>query len=346
MGHVLPNIAVIDELKKLAALHDQKLDITYFGSYSGPERRVALQNKLKFKAVLCGKLRRYFAWQNFLDVAKIPLGIFQALFYLIIKRPRVIFSKGGFVSVPVCVAAWVLRIPLILHESDLSPGMANKICARFAKKICLSFEETKKFFPRFARRENLIITGNPVRKMVTAGDKKTGFEITHLPQIKAVLLVMGGSQGATQINDLIWHNLDDLLAQFSVVHITGHGHKKPGFKQKGYLQMEYAHEDLPHLYAMSDFIISRGGANSLWEIAAIGKPALIIPLMHASSRGDQVENAKIFTKKFGFLSLEGNFSNQEFLAALEKLKTVKLKKNALPTDAGTTIANLIFSFNK
>lgn len=343
MGHVLPNIAVIDELKKLAALHDQKLDITYFGSYSGPERQVALQNKLKFKAVLCGKLRRYFAWQNFLDVGKIPLGVLQAIFYLIIKRPKVVFSKGGFVSVPVCVAAWLLRIPLILHESDLSPGVANKICARFAKKICLSFDESSRFF---RRKNQVIITGNPVRSMVLGGDEKTGFEITHLPQGKAVLLVMGGSQGATQINDLIWHNLDDLLAQFSVVHITGHGHKKPGFKQKGYLQLEYAHEDLPHLYAMSDFIISRGGANSLWEIAAIGKPALIIPLMHATSRGDQVENAKIFTKKFGFLSLEGNFSNQEFLAALEKLKVTKLKKNALPTDASTTIAHLIFSFNK
>lgn len=342
MGHVLPNLAVIEELTKLVALKDKHLQIIYIGSATGPERVVAKANNLKFRPILCGKLRRYFSFHNFIDFLKIPIGVAQSFIYLLLQRPAVVFSKGGFVSFPVCVAAWMLRIPLILHESDLSPGLANKLCARFAGKMCLSFEESKKFFPN----KNCEITGNPVRKMILNGDKKIGFKITHLSNDKPVILVMGGSQGATQINELIWGNLPELLKTFSIIHITGEGHKKAGLKQKGYLQIEYAHEDLPHLYAMANYVVTRGGANSLWEITALGLPALVIPLMHGNSRGDQVENARLFAQKFGFLHLEGKFSNKDFLEAVKNLTTVKIKQVSLQREASLNVAKIIFSFLK
>lgn len=342
MGHALPNIAVIEELKQLSALQDKSLEIVYFGSYNGPEKQLAKANNLKYRSILCGKMRRYFSTQNIADLFKIPFGVLQSMLYLSLKRPQVVFSKGGFVSFPVCLGAWLLRIPIVLHESDLSPGLANKLCAHFAKKVCLSFDESKKFFPQ----KDYEITGNPVRHAVLKGERATGFKITHLPSNKPVLMVMGGSQGASQINELIWNNLTTLLAKFSIIHITGAGHKKIGLKENGYFQIEYANEDLPHLYAMTDCIITRGGANSLWEITALKIPALVIPLMHGASRGDQVENAKLFAEKFGFMNLEGNFSTKEFLTAVDQLSKTEFTSGKIPQDSAKKVANIILSFLK
>lgn len=303
------------------------MEILYIGAKDGVEKKMVEKVGVEFRGVACGKLRRYFSLQNFVDIFKVPVGTWEALKILREVKPNVIFSKGGFVSVPVVLAAKKLGIPVILHESDLVPGLANKICARYAKKICISFEESKEFFEKFAKKgARIIYTGNPIRKNVVKGKKDAGYKLTGFDHHRPVVLIMGGSQGAQQINDLVRASLDELLKKFQIVHIRGRGNLDISLHKKGYVQYEYLDEQMKDVYAMCEMIVSRGGANSLAEIALLRKKALIIPLGTAGSRGDQIDNAKIFSRKFGWSILSGDISREDFIGAIESAYRGKVNK--------------------
>lgn len=237
---------------------------------------------------------------------KIPMGVIQA--YRILKdfKPDVLFAKGGFVSMPVVLAASRLKIPIILHESDVMPGLANKSCARYADKICISFEASREYFAQYA--DKIVMTGNPVRAWLKDGNKEKGE--------KPVLLVMGGSQGALQINELVMASLDELLNKFQIVHIRGRGNLDKSIARRGYTQYEYLGDEMKDIYAISDVVVSRGGANSLAELAFLKKRAVIIPLGKDASRGDQIVNAEEFAKNFGFTVLTGDISREVFIKAV------------------------------
>lgn len=291
-GHIIPNIAIIEELKTKSP----QTELLYIGSANGPEKAMVENAGVAFQSVSCGKLRRYLSFENIKDFFRIPKGIFQSRRILKKFHPDKVFSKGGFVSVPVVIAAWMLKIPVIMHESDLSPGLANKICALFANKICVSFSESKKYF----KKKNVIVTGNPVRKWLFFGSKEKGFELTSFDSRKPVVLVMGGSLGAKEINDLLFSHLPGLLKYCQVVHITGKGKgdiKTVRNKLKGYKQFEYLDQDLAHIYAISDLVVCRAGANTLAEISALKLPCILIPLSLKASRGDQIQNAKFFERE-------------------------------------------------
>ncbi len=311
-GHVIPNFAVIEELRKEC----KDLDLLYVGSKKGPEREMVHKFGVKFQAVSCGKLRRYFSVENVLDFFRIPKGVVQAWVLLRKFKPHVIFAKGGYVSVPVVLAGALRRIPIICHESDLNPGLANRICFRFADKICLSFEESMKFVnSRYVGKT--VVTGNLVRSEISKGRKDEGWDLTGFSAGKPVLLVMGGSQGAKEINTLVENSLNDLLARWQVVHVRGKGNMRMDLKAKGYKQYEYLDAELPHIYAISDVVVSRGGANSLSELAVLKKKAVVVPLGTAASRGDQIDNAKMFAREFGWAVLGENVSNEGFMQAIE-----------------------------
>lgn len=342
----MPNIALIKELRSHYAASDgctpslsrtpsqpdKQLELLYFGSDSGMEKALIAKFDVPYQAILCGKWRRYFSWQNFADIFKIPLGIMQALVALRRFKPHKIFCKGGYVSFPVAIAGWLLKIPVIIHESDLVPGLANKICSRFATKICVAFEESKKYFPH----KKVVVTGTPVRPELLSGSKKAGQKFTGFTEALPVLLFMGGSQGAAFINTLVWQHLNPLLSRYQVVHICGenkckdpHGlyglltetNKQYLSRYRAYTFVEAAMKDL---YALVDFIITRAGANTLAEIAVTGKPAILIPLGKKASRGDQIDNARAFIKHHSaVVMLEEEFEQGKFFKALTTLKVAR-----------------------
>lgn len=292
------------------------MEILYIGSKHGIEKKMIEKIGIAYKGVYCGKLRRYFSFQNFVDAFKVPMGILQARRILKRFKPDVVFSKGGFVGLPVVIAASWLGLPIITHESDVLVGLANKIALKRASKICVSFEETKaKIGSEYL--EKVVVTGNPVRKSILHGDKERGYKFTGLDKYRPVILVMGGSQGAEQINELVRAGLDDLLKKFQIVHVRGRGNLDISLKRKGYVQYEYLDEEMRDVYAMSEMVISRGGANSLAEIAALKKKTLIIPLGTNVSRGDQIENTKVFARELGWGVLSGEISSDQFVDSVE-----------------------------
>ncbi len=305
-----------------------KNQILYIGSADGVEKKMVEKIgvlpgiNMPYKSVACGKFRRYFSIENLIDIFKVPVGIFQAYFIIRKFKPAVVFSKGGFVSVPVVIAASRLEVPVIIHESDVRPGLANRICARYADKICVSFEETRKYFQKYARK--IVFTGNPVRKSILTGVAEKGYKFAGLDKHRPVILVMGGSQGAQQINDLVRGGIDELLKKFQIVHIRGRGNLDISLHKKGYVQYEFLDEQMKDVYAISELVISRGGANSLAEIAALKKKALIIPLGTTASRGDQIENAQIFARRLGWGVLVGDVQVADFVKAVEMVFRNKL----------------------
>ena len=283
-GHVTPHFALLKGIK------ERGWDVFYVGS-KGLEKPLVEAQGIPFYEVSAGKLRRYLSVENLLDVFRIVIGLFQAVKILSKKKPQVIFSKGGFVAVPVAMAAWILRIPVVSHESDLTPGLANKLIAPFAKKILFTFPETKKFLP-----DTSVRVGTPVRAELLTGNAKAGLGLCgfspeeNLPTI----LVMGGSQGAQRINEALLVILPWLLEKARVIHLTGKG-KQLAFRHSRYKAFEFVSTELSDLYALSDYVVSRAGANSIFEILALRKPMLLIPL-EIASRGDQVLNAQSFEK--------------------------------------------------
>lgn len=313
-GHVLPHFVFLPLYKKW------NWDVLYIGT-SGIEKKLVTEDqaseKIRFRTIRAGKLRRHFSFQNFLDIFWVIFGTLQSFFILLKERPQIAFLKGGYVSVPVALAAWILRIPIVTHESDLSPGLANKIIARFSKKILCTFPNTVRMLP--AGKAQFV--GLPVRPELAQGNKAEGYALCNFraDDTRPVLLVMGGSQGATRVNQAIESTLPELLKSYRVIHITGQG-KQNGHIADGYFQEEYVSGELKHLMAITDFVVCRAGANSIFEMLMLKKPMLLIPL-EIGSRGDQVQNARAFKEKNWALVLrETEISPEKLLESISELK--------------------------
>lgn len=330
-------MAVIEDLR--ARGHN---DLLYVGSEDGPEKIIMEKNRVEYKAVKCGKLRRYFSVKNFFDIFKVIKGVGQAKKILKEFKPERVFSKGGFISVPVVVAAYRLKIPVIVHESDLSPGLANKVGMRIAKKVCVSFDESIDYLTD-VQKDEIVVTGNPIRKSLLEGDAKAGLNFTKCDEYRPVILVMGGSQGAASINTLVRESLDELLKRYQIVHLVGRGNIDIALKKKGYVQYEYLDESMKNVYAMAEVVVSRGGANSLAEIAILKKKAVIIPLSKKISRGDQEENAALYKKKMGWSVLSDEVKRDEFISTLEAVASSSLKPEGNVENGTKKIVDVILS---
>lgn len=286
-GHVTPNIALIPELQK------QGYDVHYIGSYQGMERRLIEDKNIPYYGIASGKLRRYIDLKNLSDPFKVVKGLGQAFHLLGKLKPDVVFSKGGFVAVPVVLAAKMRRIPCVIHESDMTPGLANKICIPCAMRVCTNFPETMKHLPA----EKAVLTGSPIRQELFEGDRRRGLDFCGFNDSKPVLLIMGGSLGAAAVNDAVRNILPKLLGKFQVIHLCGKDKLEPSLNDtNGYVQYEYIKDELRDLMAAADVLISRAGANAICEILALRKPNILIPLSAEASRGDQILNAASFEK--------------------------------------------------
>lgn len=308
-GHVSPHLALMPSL--IGRGHR----VFYIGSV-GIERDMMKNAGVEFHQIMSGKLRRYFSVQNFFDLFKVICGTFQAFGVLRRQKPNVVFSKGGFVSVPVALAAWVMRIPVVTHESDMTPGLATKIIERFAKRILYTFPETGRHF-RPAIAEHV---GTPVRSELFSGSRESGFRLCGFAEkeLLPVILVAGGSQGAQRINETLKIVLPELLERYRIVHLTGKG-KGIGFAHPRYKAFEFVTGELADILAITDVVIARAGANSIFEFLSLKKPMLLIPL-EVGSRGDQVHNAEAFQRQgWARILRESEVSSVRFLAAVEEL---------------------------
>ncbi len=284
-GHVTPNIAL------LPSLRDADYEITYMGSYDGIEKRLIGDFDIPYVGISTGKFRRYLDLKNFTDPFRVLKGFSEAKKFLKSYRPDVVFSKGGFVSVPVVRAAAALGIPCIIHESDMTPGLANKLCIPVAKKVCCNFPETLKLLPE----NKAVLTGSPIRAELGQGNKLAGLDMCGLNANTPVIMVIGGSQGAANVNKAVRDSLNKLLEDFQVVHLCGKDKMDNLLlNMSGYKQFEYVKAELKDLFAMADLVISRAGANAICELLALKKPNILIPLPASSSRGDQLLNAQSF----------------------------------------------------
>lgn len=309
-GHVTPNMALIQILQK----DDWRID--YIGSSDGVEKEMIKALNIPYHGISSGKLRRYFSWQNFLDPFKTLLGIGQAFRILKKLQTEIVFSKGGFVAFPVVVAAWLHRIPVIAHESDMSPGLANRLSFPFVHKICLTFDAAKQHFKKQTKIE---VTGTPIRQELFKGSKERGLELCGFKKDKPCLLVIGGSQGSLRLNTALRAVLPVLVNHYQVIHLCGKGKVDASLdKHADYRQFDYANEELPDLFAASDLVVSRAGANSLYEILALEKPHVLIPLSGKTSRGDQIQNARYF-QQLGI----SRVINDESLTAANFIETIE-----------------------
>lgn len=310
-GHVTPNIALIPGLTEMG------FDIHYIGSYDGIEKRLIEEFDIPYYGISSGKLRRYFDVKNLIDPFKVLRGYAQALKLMKSLKPNVIFSKGGFVAVPVVLAAKRAKIPIIIHESDYTPGLANKICIPSATKVCCNFPETLDYLPK----EKAVLTGSPIRKELLSGNKLRALKFCKFTSNKPTLLVIGGSSGAAIINETIRGVLPELLKEYQVIHLCGKGKLDPGFDHyQGYIQFEYIRKELNDLFALADLVISRAGANAIYELLALHKPNILIPLSANASRGDQILNASSFESQgFSYVLQEESLSNLKLLDAIKEV---------------------------
>jgi len=303
-GHVTPNIALIEPLLR------DGWEVHYIGSESGMEKGlIAALPDVTYHGISTGKLRRYFSWQNFIDPFRVIKGYFQARKLIHTLQPDVIFSKGGFVSVPVVLGAG--KVPVVAHESDYSPGLSNRIAMRYTDKVCLSFEDTLAHIPSGKG----IFTGTPIRPMLYDGSRERALAFTGLSGEKPVLLVMGGSLGAQKLNELVRAALPQLSERYEVIHLCGRGKNDCDCAVCGYNQYEYIDKELPDLFALSDVVLSRAGANSVFELLALNKPSVLVPLTSASTRGDQLLNAKYMEKKGYAKVVDQNTTTTESLVS-------------------------------
>lgn len=287
-GHITPNIALIPELKK------DGFEIHYIGTKDGMERQLIEPLGIPYHPVHAGKLRRYLDLKNLTDLFQITRGFLDSLAILAKIKPDVVFSKGGFVSSPVVWASWLHRIPVVIHESDITPGLANKLAIPFASKICYTFPETQKYLPA----PKGVFTGLPVRESLLQGDAATGKRLCGFNGDMPVLMVIGGSQGSEILNKSIRGLLGEITQRYQLCHICGKNGVDHSLNQiSGYKQFDYVNEELPHLMAMADLVVSRAGATTLFELLALKKPNLLIPLSKQASRGDQILNARSFERQ-------------------------------------------------
>lgn len=338
-GHVTPNIALIPELKK------RGYEIHYIGSKTGIEKQLIEEDKsIKYYGISSGKLRRYFDVKNFTDPFRVLKGFQEAKAIIKDIKPDVVFSKGGFVTVPVVIAADKCKVPCIIHESDMTPGLANKICIPHAVKVCTNFPEAANGIGH----DKAVVTGTPIRKEMFSGNKIAGLDFLGFTANKPVLMVVGGSLGAAAINVLIRDALPDLLTKYQVVHLCGKGKVDESLKDvEGYRQFEYIKKEMADLMAAADLIVSRAGANAICEILALNKPNLLIPLPAASSRGDQELNAESFERQgFSRVTKEEELTTSRLIEEIDALYAErdtyiqKMKENS-QADSISIITNLI-----
>ena len=302
-GHVTPNIALIPRLKELG------YEISYIGSYDGIEKKLIEEMNIPYYGISSGKLRRYFDLKNFTDPFRVLKGFGEAKKLLKQLKPDVVFSKGGFVSVPVVMAGKRRHVPTIIHESDMTPGLANKISIPSATKVCCNFPETLEHLPK----EKAVLTGSPIRQELLEGSRSAALEFCGLTDDKPVILIIGGSLGSVAVNNAVRSVLPELLKDFHVIHLCGKGKMDDSLKSlKGYVQFEYIQNQLKDLFALTDVVISRAGANAICELLALHKPNLLIPLSANASRGDQILNARSFERQGFSIVLEEEELNKVF----------------------------------
>lgn len=308
-GHVTPCIALMPELINCG------YEIQYIGSYNGIEKKLIEEYNIPYHGISSGKLRRYFDPKNFSDPFKVVKGYFEASRLLKKIKPDIVFSKGGFVTVPVVMAAKRHKIPVIIHESDMTPGLANKLALPAAKKVCVNFPETLNYLPK----DKAVLTGTPIRKELFSGNKIRGLDYCGFTANKPVILVIGGSTGSRAINEVIRGMLPTLLRDYQVIHLCGKGNLDETLKgTSGYVQYEYSKRELSDLFAATDLVISRAGANAICEILALRKPNILIPLPAASSRGDQILNAESFERQgYSYVLKEEDLSPSRLLSAID-----------------------------
>ena len=341
-GHIYPGIAVADSLKALAESKGLSVEIYWIGNGSGMDRDIVEKNLVsaggsitEFLGIPCGKLRRYFSLRNFVDIFKIAGGFFKSLSLLKKIKPDVLFSKGGFVSVPPCRAAKMLHIPYYTHECDFTPGLATKLNSGGAKNIFVSYEESSKYL-KGKNASKCVVTGNPVRPVFYQDNRDAGLEFLGVPKDheKPILLVLGGSSGALQINNLVVQNITWLKERFIVVHQTGKAfaHDNPllmASRNDSYKPYDFIYSEMPSVIQASDVVLSRAGANSIWECAVCSKPMVLGPLCGSGTRGDQVDNARFIQQNGAAMALIGKDADSDHLKeALESLLS-KEKRDSL-----------------
>ncbi|NLY80723.1 MAG: undecaprenyldiphospho-muramoylpentapeptide beta-N-acetylglucosaminyltransferase [Lysinibacillus sp.] len=344
-GHVSLNQAIIPTLQS------KGYNVHYIGSHDGIEKELITESfpEVPYHSISSGKLRRYFSLKNFTDPFRVLAGITQALAIIKKVKPSIVFSKGGFVSVPVVIASKLLNIPVVIHESDVTPGLANKIALPFASHIFTIFKETLNYVPK----NKATCTGSVVREHLFNGNKMRGLKICSFDGKKQVLLVMGGSLGSVVLNEAIRHNLQELLERFHVIHLCGKGNIDESLNDiKGYKQFEYVTTELSDLIHAADFIVSRAGSNAIFEFLALKKPMLLIPLSAAKSRGDQILNAKLF-KNQGFAEVleEEQLTKESFMDSLERLinnkdRILNAMHNAEKPKTPKEMVDLILQYEK
>lgn len=337
-GHVTPNIALIPKLTNLG------YDIHYIGSYNGIEKDLIEPFGIPYHGISSGKLRRYFSMQNFTDPFRVVKGFSEARKLIKELKPDVIFSKGGFVSVPVVLAGKRCKVPVIIHESDMTPGLANKIAIPSATKVCCNFPETLDSLPK----GKAVLTGSPIRQELLSGNKIAALEMCGFTSDKPVILVIGGSLGSVAVNNAVRESLPGLLKDFQIIHLCGKGKTEESLKNtKGYCQFEYIKTELKDIFALADIVISRAGANAICELLALRKPNLLIPLSAKASRGDQILNARSFERQgFSMVIEEENLSEDTLIPAVHELYDNRAKykeamKGSSQQDSIDTIVSLI-----
>ncbi|HCW73759.1 MAG TPA: undecaprenyldiphospho-muramoylpentapeptide beta-N-acetylglucosaminyltransferase [Clostridiaceae bacterium] len=309
-GHVNPNLALMPKLKQLS------YEIKYIGSREGIEKEIIEKVKIPYFPIASGKLRRYFDLKNISDPFKVGAGFFQSLAILRREKPDIVFSKGGFVSVPVVAAARFLKIPVLAHESDLTPGLANRLASRFVDKLLVTFPDTVAKIG-----EKAILVGSPIREDLFRGDAELAKKNAGFTEDRPVLLVMGGSIGSVKINTSLRRILPELLQTFNVIHLCGKNNLDERLMNTpGYKQYEYVVDEMKDILNAADLIVSRAGANSIFEFLALRKPNLLIPLSMSSSRGDQIENAASFLKNgYSMVLNEENLNDVTLKMSIERL---------------------------
>ncbi|MBU3126705.1 undecaprenyldiphospho-muramoylpentapeptide beta-N-acetylglucosaminyltransferase [Clostridium tagluense] len=342
-GHVTPNLALVPKLKMLG------YEIEYIGTKEGIERKIIEGENIKYYPISSGKLRRYFDMKNFTDPLKVIKGLFEAKKIMKIEKPDIVFSKGGFVSVPVVLAAYLCKIPVIAHECDITPGLANRLAAPYCTKVCVTFPEALNEI----KNGKGVVTGNPIRRELFLGSKIKAKEICGFKNEKPILLIIGGSLGSKVINEAIRSKLEKLILKYSIIHICGENNLDKSLQNKnGYVQFEYVKDELPHLLAAADLVVSRAGANAIFELLALRKPNLLIPLSAKASRGDQILNARSFEKSGYSMVLQDEELTPECLQMkIDELYNDSEKYIAIMNDSNTEnsidlIVNLIEKYRK
>ena len=313
-GHVVPALPI------MRALLDAGCAVDFIGSTSTLEQRLVAPLGVPYHGIRTGKLRRYLSVENVIDCFRVPFGILQAWRLLRRLRPAVVFSKGGFVAFPVVVGAWLRRIPVVAHESDMTPGLANRLSAPFLDALCVNFEATAARVSS-RRKLNVVVTGTPLRPALLNGDANLGWQRIGVSAERPALLVVGGSLGAERLNQVVREALPTLLESYTVVHVCGAGKRDSTFADmRGYVQLEYVDEGWGDIIAAVDLVVSRAGANAIYEWLALRKPHLLVPLPRTASRGDQIENAA-FAERAGFSQVlaEDELNAKTLAAAVAKL---------------------------